>query len=316
MVQEQSRRRFLQVAAAGATSVGMSSVASQHSLAVPAIGGPAAVIQTGTLVIDRSDRQTWNRVSFGTSFALSPIVIVQPVTARFAPVAVRKVTRRGFEFNFSGGLDDQELHFPQRLSYVAVARGEYTMTGTSLSVEAGFMTCGHTPSTVTFDRPFDDAPVVFTQPQTTPAGEQIHRARAVTETSPTDPQSCTVRLDGPTTTNPQTVGYLAFERGTGVLDPPEEVPEELLSRYEVASTDRTLTDSWHSFQFHQRYDQPVVLVESQSNQSGSTAITHVSDLNSGGGSLRIEDGRPTRATSARTERIGYGVFENEFVLFV
>ncbi len=321
MVREQSRRRFLQLAAAGATSVGISSVASRNGRAVSAVDGPSVVGQTGTIVASHGTADTWQRVSFETPFALTPVVIMQPVSVRepvSVPVSVRKVTRRGFEFTLAG--QGHRIDDPERISYLAVARGVHELSGSLINAEAGFVTADASPQTVSFDHPFRGQPVVFAQPQT-------HNSYRGDAAGPDDSIGTKIDVAGPDQFSvrlrdqeryrrfhrSETVGYLAFETGGGVLDPPKSALDRLLGRFEIATAPKSITDPWHQLVFEQTYNQPILLAGMQRTET-TTATPHVANLESESAAIRVEE--EGSRTIAASERIGYAVFENEHLLYV
>lgn len=320
MVREQSRRRFLQLAAAGATSVGISSVASRKNRAVAAIDGPSVVGQTGTIVASHSVPGQWQRVSFETPFALTPVVIMQPVAPRVpgpVPVYVRKVTRRGFEFTFAGQ-DRWGESEPARISYLAVARGIHELSGSLVHAEAGFVGADTSLQTVPFDHSFTQRPIVFAQSQT--HNHQRVTARAggsvITQIDVTSTDRFSVHLqEQEQHQQTETVGYLAFEPGSGVLDPPMGALDQLLGRFEIATAPKSVTDPWHQLVFEHTYDQPILLAGIQTLAENDTAGARVANLNSENAAIRIEDEHGNRAIGV-SERIGYAVFENEHLLYV
>lgn len=321
MVREQSRRRFLQLAAAGATSVGISSVASQKSQAVAAIDGPSVVGQTGTIVVSHSAAGRWQRVSFETPFTLTPVVIVQSVATCDTgpvPVYVRKVTRRGFEFTFAPQ-DHWEQSEPARVSYLAVARGVHELSGSLINAEAGFVSADTSLQPVSFDHSFTERPIVFAQSQThnyrgatTDSGSSL-----ITQIDVTSPDQFSVNLQEQgqyqRSQRSETVGYLAFEPGSGVLDPPVGALNQL-SRFEIATAPKSVTDPWHQLVFEHTYDQPILLAGIQTMAENNTARTRIANLNSENAAVRLEE-HGNRAVGA-PERIGYAVFENEHLLYV
>ncbi|RRJ33430.1 twin-arginine translocation signal domain-containing protein [Halocatena pleomorpha] len=316
MVREQSRRRFLQLAAAGATSVGISSVASRKSRAVPAIDGPSVIGQTGTIVASRRAPGRWQRVSFETPFALTPVVIVQPVGARGpVPVSIRKVTRRGFEFTFTRQNRHGERE-PARVSYLAVARGVHDLSGSLINAEAGFVAADTSRQTVSFDHSFTERPIVF-------AHSQTHSSQATTTAlggpvtpriNVTDPDRFSVRLQAQEhqhQVQSETIGYLAFEPGSGVLDPPMGALDQLLGRFEISTAPKSVTDPWHQLVFEHAYDQPILLAGIQTEHDA--VRTRVANLDSKNAAIRLEH---NSHAADSPERIGYAVFENEHLIYV
>lgn len=321
MVREQSRRRFLQLAAAGATSIGISSVASRKSRAVAAIDGPSVVGQTGTIVVSHSATGRWQRVSFETPFALTPVVIVQPVAARNpgpVPVYVRKVTRRGFEFTVAGH-DRRGQNEPARVSYLAVARGVHELSGSLINAEAGFVGADASLQPVSFDHSFTEQPIVFAQSQThNYRGTKTGSERSiVTQIDVTSPDQFLVHLQErgqyQQFQQSETVGYLAFEPGSGVLDPPMGALDQL-GRFEIATAPKSVTDPWHQLVFEHTYDQPILLAGIQAMAENNTARTRVANLNSESAAVRLEE-HSNRAIDG-PDGIGYAVFENEHLLYV
>lgn len=320
MVKEQSRRRFLGLAAAGATSVGISSVASRKTQAVSTVGGESVVGQTDTIVARQVSDQ-WERVSFEAPFELTPIVIMQPVSAHdSAPVSVhlRKVTRRGFEFRLEAWESHDGEYTPEQFSYLAVARGVYELSGSLVNAEAGFVAADASPQSVSFDHSFTRRPVVLAQTQTNGRhGDAAVGSSAVTRVAVTGPNQFTVRLQQQEQYRSETVGYLAFELGAGVLDPPIDALDQRLGRFEVESTTQSVTDGWHSITFEHTYDQPIFLSGLQTLAGHDTATTRVEKLHSEGVAIRIEEDRShDRELIHVPERVGYAVFENEQLLYV
>ncbi|UPM43149.1 twin-arginine translocation signal domain-containing protein [Halocatena salina] len=319
MVREQSRRRFLQLAAAGATSVGISSVASRKSRAVPAIEGPSVIGQTGTIVASHSTPGQWQRVNFETPFALTPVVIMQPVGTRDSvPVSIRKVTRRGFEFTFTGqnGYRKDE---PARVSYLAVARGVHELSGSLINAEAGFVAADTSLQTVSFDHSFAERPIVFAQSQThSHQGAAAGSEQSITpQIDVTGSDQFSVRLQArgqhQRFKQSETVGYLAFEPGSGVLDPPMGASNQLLGRFEIATAQKSVMDPWHQLVFEHTYDQPILLAGVQT--SPDAVSTRVANLNSENAAIRPAH-EPNTDASDIPEHIGYAVFENEHLLYV
>lgn len=322
MVREQSRRRFLRLAAAGATSVGVSSVASRKSRAVPAVGDPSVIVQTGTAIVGHGTADGWQRVDFEVPFELTPVVIVQPVATRkpaSVPIYIRKVTRRGFEFRHSAG--DRRTDTPERVSYIAVARGVHALPGALIHVEAGFVAAAESPRTVPFDHPFTERPIVFAQAQT----HASHRGAA----GPDD--SIVTRFDVAgsdwfsvclhdrrryqRTRRSETVGYLAFEPGAGVLDPPMGALNGLLGRFEIATAPNSITKRWHQLAFEHTYDQPILLAGTQTRTENEIVTIRVDNLDSEGAAIRLEKEHGDRRGDP-AQRVGYAVFENEHLLYV
>lgn len=275
--------------------------------------------QTGTIVASHSTVGRWQRVSFETPFALTPIVITQLVSAHESvPVSIRKVTRRGFEFALTG----QRGETPERVSYLAVARGVHELSGSLINAEAGFVAADASSRTVPFDHAFTGQPIVLAQSQT----HNSYHEDAVGSSGSIDTQIEVTGADRFSVhlhdrrryqrSHPsETVGYLAFEPGAGVLDPPGKALDQLLGRFEIATAPKSVTDPWHQLVFEQTYDQPILLAGLQERTEHGTVATRVANLDSGGAAIRTDEDHNDRTTDP-SERIGYAIFENEHLLYV
>lgn len=327
MVREKSRRRFLQLAAAGATSVGVSSVAATRGRAAPAVGGPSVIGQTGTVVAGQSDPDRWARVSFDVPFGLTPVVIMNPVTNNdSAPVDVhvRKVTRNGFEFRLEEWDYQDGVHEAEELHYLAMARGVHDLAGALLNAEAGFVAADTTTQNVSFTHSFSERPTVFAQAQTH-NGQRGHKAgigdSITTRVDVAGTNQFTVQLQEQEAYRQfhraETVGYIALEPGEGILDPPLGALDPILGAFEVDATTQSVTDEWYPLDFANEYDDPLLLADMQTLAGHNTATTRTTDLDSTSAAVRVtEEQSADQELTHVPETIGYAVFEQDSLLYV
>ncbi|WP_248903684.1 H-type lectin domain-containing protein [Halocatena marina] len=327
MVRDKSRRRFLQLAAAGATSAGVSRIATTRGRALPAVGGPSVIGQTGRIVAGQSDPDRWARVSFDIPFALTPVVIMNPVTANEAApvdVHIRKVTRNGFEFRLEEWDYQDGEHAAEELHFLAMARGVHELVGALLNAEAGFVAANTTAQSVSFTQSFSQRPTVFAQAQT-------HNGRRGDAAGKGD--SITTRVDVAGTNQftvklqeqeryqqfhrSETVGYIALEPGEGILDPPLGKLDSILGGFEVDATTQTVTHDDYPLEFANDYDSPICLADMQTLAGHNTATTRVSDIDGTGATVAVEEEQSADTEVEHVpEAIGYAVFEDDALLYV
>src|SRR5262245_53317739 len=161
----------------------------------------------------------WRSVSFGQTIT-NPIVVAGPLS-NFDPqpagVRVRNITTTGFEVQAQEWDSQDGVHGAEQLSYVAVARGRYTLgNGKVVLAESTSVTGGGFQSK-SFSQPFATVPIIIATVVTQNEGSAVAvQVRNVTTTS------FQIRLweqeANPQSHVAETVHYLAWEPGSGTVN--------------------------------------------------------------------------------------------------
>ena len=261
--QNTTRRNYLRNVGtvAGALSLGVLGSTGLGSAQAVTIG------ETGTVSARQRSESGWKSVSFDAPNLTNPIVIMKPVSHNGhhpSHIRLRNVTNDGFEYKIEEWDYLDGRHTKETFHYLALSEGIYDLAGTAISVEAGRVSTDTSSSThVDLGSTFDEEPAVLTQPQTFNGHEAIVSR---TEISSTDAFGVSIQeqeAGGPGSPNyhkVETVGYVAVERGTGILDP-------VLTPFEAGRRSSVNSD-WTQIQFQQEYDSDPLFMADMNTMNG------------------------------------------------
>ncbi|MBW2122995.1 MAG: cadherin-like domain-containing protein [Deltaproteobacteria bacterium] len=253
------------------------------------------------LAIGRVDiDHNWKRVDLAENF-LDPVVIAKPLSFNGTDPAVlriRNIDTRGFEIRIQEWDYLDGPHTTERVSYLVMERGSYTLAdGTRL--EAGRFETSKTGSfeKIAFTRSFQVVPVVVTAVSTFDEADTVAgRVRDVTlqgfEFS-MEEQEINPQVHGV-----ETVSYIAWE--------PCCLTAEGLA-LEVNRTDDTVRHNFYPIRFDQVFkEEPFFLADMQTADGGDSANLRWRNLDLSGVEVQVDEEQSRdRETSHTTEVVGY-----------
>jgi len=258
--------------------------------------------ELGTVTHEQSTEDEWHGVGFERQHE-SPVVVSKPLSygydyAHPTHVRLSDVSSDGFDFRVEEWDYLDGHHRPETAHFLALPAGSYDVD--DLAADAGRVRANHQFAEFSFDRSFDQRPVVLTQSQTTVGSDPIvTRLRNVTS------EGAEVRVqeeqgseyDGYHHT--ETVGYIALEPTTGsVAGRP----------FEVGTA--SVHEPWASVSFDGTYENPQFVAGIQTFNGPNTANLRYRNLSSSGVDIKVEEEQSQDdEMSHRYERVGYVVFE-------
>lgn len=258
--------------------------------------------ELGTVTHEQSTEDEWHGVGFERQHE-SPVVVSKPLSDSYsyshpAHVRLSDVSSDGFDFRVEEWDYLDGHHRPETAHFLALPAGSYDVDG--LAADAGRVRANHKFAAFSFDRSFDQRPVVLTQSQTTVGSDPIvTRLRNVTS------EGAEVRVqeeqgseyDGYHHT--ETVGYIALEPTTGSVAG---------RKFEVGTA--SVHEPWASVSFDGTYENPQFVAGIQTFNGPNTANLRYRNLSGSGVDVRVEEEQSQDdEMSHRYERVGYVVFE-------
>ena len=161
----------------------------------------------------------WGGVSFGQTIT-DPIVTAGPLSyadTQPAGMRVRNVTATGFEVQAQEWDSQDGVHGAEQLSYVAIARGRYTLGNGKVVLAASTSVTGGAFQVKTFSQPFATVPVmiatVVTQNEVSAVGIQLQGVTTTGFQIRLREQEANAQAHAA-----ETVHYLAWEPGSGTVN--------------------------------------------------------------------------------------------------
>ncbi len=286
------------------------------SLTVTGPGGTDSVTKTGYITVDpplpllvtgevEVDHQ-WTGVNFAVPF-VDPIVVATPASANDPdPVVIRlrNVSPTGFEIRLQEWEYLDDLHARERVSYLVLERGHYTLPdGTQLEVDRFDTSATSSFVSLSFQTPFATTPVVVTTITSVNEDEAVvSRLRNIT------PTGFEFRLQeqeaNPQVHASETVTYLAWEPSVGAIGN---------LQFEVGRTPDVVNHLFQRIDFTAAFaDSPVLVAEMQTADGMDTANLRWQAKTSSGVEGRVaEEQSKDSETNHTTEVVGYLVLSLE-----
>ncbi len=261
-------------------------------------GAPRATVpgETGTIELDHN----WHTISLNDTYR-DPVVFVKPVTERGPQPCHTRLRNVGSE-SFDVRLEEWEYlddkHVVERVSFIVAEDGAYR-TNAGNQVVVGNVRTDTTFESVTFDSSFSDRPIVLTQSQTYNGSDAI-----ITRNNNVTPHGVAVRLQEDEAHDNghviETVGYIAFERGTVELAG---------TTFEVGRTPNDVTHDWSRIRFQPpRNGTPVFLADVQTFDGSNPCHLRYRNLNQNGVDVRLQEERSMDDETIHVdETVGYVV---------
>ena len=280
-------------------NMGASSQASYNITVESGTPEPSSPIIFGEIATN----DNWTRVDLTDNEFVHPVVIVGPPSYNEsdpAVVRIRNVDATGFDIRIQEWDYLDGLHADETVHYIVLEQGSYTLDNGAM-VEAGSFTGTKQPQS--FNTPFQTEPVVFTAVSSTNEEDAVSgRIRRLT-TSGFEYKLTEQEADKKSKHAEQTVGYIAWEPGTGNIG-------QLL--YEVVTTGDSVTDQWYQIDFQSQFtESPFFFAAMQSYNSRKNAAVRRHNLSATDVLIKIEgeasrDKKTVRAP--RPEAVGYMIF--------
>lgn len=236
----------------------------------------------------------------------NPVVFAQsPSSHGGSPVTVRVTDVRPNRFTayLAEPSTDNGQHTAETVSYLVLEAGSHELADRRL-LEVGTVQTDATVGigeadaweTVSYSTSFLAKPVVLSQIQTDAGANYLHTR----QTEDTKTGFAVALQQEEATTNPhepETVGYLAIERGAGWSGLP----------LESFTTSRDVTDAWHTVEFDQLYATvPNFLSSLASSESTDSANVRYRNLQAEQVDVRVsEDKSANPETTHKKERVSY-----------
>ena len=230
-----------------------------------------------------------------------PVTVATPLSydgSDEASTRVDRVRADGFDVAVEEWPFLDGSHVEESVGSITVGAGITRFDG-GPRVAAGTVRAGPEWVRTTFDEAFSERPVVLTGTQTRNSDRPV-----VTRNRNVSTDGVSVRLRGEERTpadTPETVGFVALERGTGTL---AGEPFE-------AGTVTGVDEEWHTVEFEGRYEDPVFLADVQTSDGPNTATLRYRNLRGTAVEVFVEEERSKdEETRHAEETVGYAVVES------
>lgn len=299
------RRKFLKglalgtvgSATSGTVSGALSNQAAQTSSPPREASGPPTS-ETRKITVSQSSRSEWQSVEFSKSFD-DPVVVMKPPSIggdQPCHVRLRNVTGTGFEFQIEEWQYLDGRHRKETTSFVAIESGVHTTEG-GTPIEVGKVPTNTDYRRVDFAQQFPSIPAVLTQSQTYNGNDPVVTRQQNVSRSGTE-----VRLQEEESRGRhkrETVGYIAAETGTTVIDGTE---------FEFGRTPNEVTDEWYKIAFQRNQVVPQIFADMQTENGGDTAELRYRNLRSGSVEIQVEEEQSQDdETNHASEVVGFAV---------
>ncbi|WDQ17489.1 dockerin type I domain-containing protein [Rhodopirellula sp. P2] len=241
----------------------------------------------GTLVHagTQSVNANLKRVNFPEVFDSAPVVLSQVQTVN-GPSAVvtrqQEITRSSFKVRVQEEQGADGSHNNERVGYVALERGNGSISGSPYRIQATGEVVSDTFRTINLGTAFNTAPVFLASMQTTtgtdPAGLRFRNLdRDSVQVIVEEEKSA----DAETTHSNEAVGYAAFGAGATLIGQPVQVLGE--------TGKTTANDAWKTVQLRNAYVDPVVIVSPPSFAGSDPVTVRVRNVTSGSFQVRVQE---------------------------
>lgn len=257
-------------------------------------------METGQVSADHD----WVRVDLQKSFT-DPVLVVKPLShdgSDPAVVRIRNLDSSGFEIRVQEWDYLDGTHVQERVSYLVMERGTYTLTD-GTRIEADRFETDQTGSfgPVTFIETFNYVPIVMAAITTFNETDAVTGRLQNISTRGFDFSMQEQERNSQTHLN-ETVDYIAWEPSTGIIND---------ITFEVGKTGNVVTDDFHAILFNQNFlDSPLFLADMQTADGGDTANVRWQNKSAGSVEVQIDEEQSSDSETAHTtEVVGYMAFE-------
>ena len=260
-------------------------------------------IQTGKVNVVTASTSDWDQVTFPVAFATTPIVVIGPPSfngSNQSTTRVRKVTKTGFQVQ----VDEWDYldggHASEAITYIAAEAGTHDLGGVTMKA-ASIGGTDHNWKTVTYASGFSATPMVMaTQVSNVGSQATVVRLKSVNKTSFRMRLQEEEANDG--THGKETVHYMAFSTGSGSING---------KSIKVASTGRTVQESWVQVNFGGTFSSAGLVATAQSTYGSDAMALRYKKLKSTGVQLKVEEEKSKDTeVDHTTEIVGYVVIAN------
>ncbi len=246
----------------------------------------------------------WQRIETGNTY-INPVVVARPLSkygADPAVVRIRNVGPDGFEIRIQEWQYLDGTHITEKVSFLVIEAGHYILDS-GVHVEAGTISTDRANpqdsfEVVTFRSTFPSPPVVVTSVMTeNGAAPVVTRNRNVTtsgfEVSMQEEEA------GDAIHAVETIGYVAWQAGTGVID---SVSFEAGGSVDV-------TDAWTFIPYGPFHRRPIILMDMQTTNGTDTANLRYQNRQADGIEVQVcEEQSADSEVSHVAESVGYLIF--------
>jgi len=224
----------------------------------------------------------WKVVNLPLDFATKPLILTQITSNNeTTPVVVqlRNVSVAQFEVRIKEEEGTDNLHLRENISWVAIETG--VQTG-DYQLEAGLQLLNDTYKSSNFLLPFVSPPAFFASSQTVYENDPVSiKQKSITSTSFELHLVEETSADIETTHINEQIGYVAIENLAGITDEKGRIFGETKTT--------TLSDNWMTFNLEQAYFNPVVIMNTASENELEANIIRVRNVTSTSFEARIEE---------------------------
>ncbi len=250
-------------------------------------------------------------VSFASPFLAAPVVVTQVETALLSTTVVARqadVTSTGFSLLLQSE-EASTVSGSETVGWIAMSRGSGSTGGQLYDAQVTGEAVGGRWFGVAFQQNFSSTPAVVASIQTmngvdASALRRRHASASGFEVTVEEEQS----LDRETNHTSENVGYVAFEPGSIAAATPVLYAEQAIGESGMIAVGQSSAGEWHTLDFGQTYDNPVVVVSKLSYDGAQPSTIRVRNVTSSGCEFQLDewdylDGRHVQ------ERFGYLVVE-------
>ncbi|MEO1261951.1 MAG: HYR domain-containing protein [Bacteroidota bacterium] len=256
------------------------------------------LLQTGKIVIEQSNANTWYYVGFDESFDQTPIVILGPPSANSTEQVIPRVRNArptGFEFQLDEWNYLNGYHPTETLYYLAMLPGNHTIEG--VEIEAGSIIADESFTTYNFDQSFGATPLVLT---TVASDNDMNAVTPRTRNVSANSFQFKVQEENNSSHADETIHYIAMSEGSfqyGGADFRSDI------------SPNSVTHNWYTIDFGATYDDPGFLASFHTYDGGDVCALRHRNLNSRNVQIRVEEEQSQDSeTNHTTEAIGWLVF--------
>ncbi|WP_319548578.1 hypothetical protein [Desulfogranum marinum] len=242
----------------------------------------------------------WKRVELEHSFT-NPVIIAGPPSYNGnAPgvIRLRNIDSTGFEIQFAEWDYLDGYHATETVSYLAVEKGHHTVDGTT--IEAGSLTGTTSFKTTSFQTTFSNTPIVMTTIASINEPETI--AGRIRNVSSSGFQYYFTEQEANANTHTkETVNYLAWEEGNGLID---------AINVEASYTANAITHDWEYVDFQNTTEQlPFLFADLQTTNGSDVSATRMRNPTETRFQVKVEEEQSKDSeVNHTTEVIGYLIF--------
>lgn len=282
-------------------NMGASTDASYTVTVQASVPEPSFAVEFGTLTVT----STWSRVPLTKKFT-QPIVLASPVSYDDpdpAVVRIKNADPSGFDIRVQEWDYLDDTHGEETVHYIVMEKGSYTLDN-GAKLEAGSFTATIRFGSQPFSNAFQSVPIVITSVMTTNEEDAITGRIRKPSTKSFDFR-LSEQESSRTDHAKETVGYIAWEPGTGSLGS---------MQYEVGKTQNVVTDIWHQIDFQTEFAASpffFAVMQSYDSSENSTIRYQYPAPTDVQVSIEEEASKDTE-TVHTTEVVGYMIFSSSF----